>query len=53
MNYTYNVNVINRETEEIVKRMEVIGLNKAKKVKRGIEVNLNHDNYFVHITKQD
>ena len=53
MNYTYSIDIINRETLEIEKHMEAIGLNKAEKAKRGVEVNLNHVDYFVRITKQD
>ena len=53
MNYTYTVNIINRNTGEAVKQIETCGINKASKVKRGVEINLDHELYFVNITRND
>lgn len=53
MNYTYDVKVIDKSTGDCVNRLEAIGLHKARKLKSGIEINLNKNNYFVTITKQD
>ena len=47
MNYTYEVKVIERSTQEVVKCLDVIGQAKAGKVADGLGINLNHNEYFV------
>lgn len=53
MNYTYSVDVIDKNSGESVKHLDVIGMQKAHKTAKGIKINLNHDMYFVRVTKQD
>ena len=53
VNYTYSVDVVDRKTRKVVKSSEVVGMAQAARLKKGIEVNLNKERYFVSITKQD
>ena len=52
MNYTYTIKVINRESGKSVKELEVIGFNKAHKVKSGMEINMG-DKYYATLIKND
>lgn len=46
----YYVEIVERDTEEVVKRMGPMGQRKADKVKGGAEINLNHAEFFVRVT---
>lgn len=53
MNYTYTIKVIEKSTGDVCKELEAISLGRAIKIRKGIEVNLNHTEYFVSVTKND
>ncbi len=53
MNFTYSVEVVDRQTKEVVHSLEAIGANRAQKLSDGLKINLNADKYFVLIVKQD
>lgn len=53
MNYTYTVKIIDRSNGESIKNIEAIGHSKARKIAGGVEINLNHEKYFVTVTKND
>ena len=52
MNYTYNVDVIYRVSGISVKNIVVTGMNKAEKVSKGLQINLNSAMYFVRIERK-
>ena len=53
MNHTYIVKVIHRESNEVVKSLDVIGQVRAGKVANGLGINLNHDMYYVTMTVKE
>ena len=52
MNSTYLVKVIKRSSGEVVKQLSVIGVGKTAKVLGGISINLNKNEYFVTMDKE-
>lgn len=47
------VEVVDMDTDEVVKRMGPMGEHGASKVSRGVQINLNHDRYFVRTVKEE
>lgn len=45
----YKVEIVRIEDGEVTLSMDVVGLRKAERTKRGAEINLNHENFFVRI----
>ena len=45
----YFVEIVERETEEVVKRMGPMPMRRAERVRRGADINLDHDNFFTRI----
>jgi len=46
---TYKVQVIDAETDEVVKEIETANLRTAERVENGLNINLNHMQYFTRI----
>ncbi len=46
------VEIVKLENEEVVERMGPMSEPKAKKVKRGALINLNREDYYVHIVEE-
>lgn len=46
------VNIVERETEEIDDSFEAPTLRLAEKLRRGISINLNHEEFRVNIIEQ-
>ncbi len=44
------VEIVEIKTKKVEKRMGPYSINKAEKVQRGAEINLNWDSYFTRIT---
>jgi hypothetical protein len=44
------VEIVKRQGAEVIKRMGPMPERRAERVKRGAEINLNHDDYYVRIT---
>jgi len=47
------VEIVNYETDEVVKRMGPMDERKADKVDSGANINLNHNEYFTRIIEAD
>jgi len=45
----YSVNIIETETGEVVETIEVGSYRKAERVERGVNINLDHDNFHTEI----
>ena len=48
-----SVEVVDVENKDVVKRMGPMSLWEAEKVRRGVEINLNHIDYLVRIVDGD
>ena len=46
---TYKVQVVDAETDEVVKEIEAANLRTAERVENGLNINLNHMRYFTRI----
>ena len=45
----YKVQVIDADTDEVVKEIEAANLRTAERVENGLNINLNHMRYFTRI----
>jgi hypothetical protein len=48
-NDTWFVEIVDSETDKVVKRMGPMSERKAEKVERGAEINLDHEHFFVRV----
>ncbi len=49
----YFVEIVNYDTEEVVKRIECGSERRADKVDDGVNINLNHEDYFTRIVEEE
>lgn len=47
------VEIVEKETNQVVKRMGPMNERKAEKVELGASINLNHQDYFTRIVKEE
>ena len=45
----YYIEVVEYESGEVVSRMEASSEREAEKIDRGVNINLNHENYYTRI----
>jgi hypothetical protein len=50
---THCVEVVEAATDKVVRRLGPMSERKAEKVERGLEINLNHDRFFVRVVPRD
>lgn len=48
----YYVEIVESETDEVVKRMGPMSEWRAEKVERGVNINLNHEMFHTRLTKE-
>lgn len=48
----YYVEIVNDQTQEVVKAMGPMSEHSADKVADGASINLNHDDYFVRVVQR-
>jgi hypothetical protein len=48
----YHVEIVSYATGEVVKRLKASSERQAEKVDRGININLNHDEYYTRVVRQ-
>ena len=48
---TYKVEVVDAETNEVVKTLETANLRTAERVEDGMNINMNHMRYFTRIVE--
>ena len=49
----YYIEVVEFESGEVVSRMEASSERTAEKIDRGVNINLNHENYYTRITEEE
>lgn len=49
----YYVEVVETETDEVVERMGPTAERTAEKIERGVNINLNHEDYHTRIVEED
>ena len=49
----YYVQIIGYDESEVIKEMGPMGENKAEKVDMGLNINLDHANYFTVVIQKD
>jgi len=47
------VEIVNTETDEVVKRMGPMSNRRAEKVEGGASINLNHEEYYTRLVDKD
>jgi hypothetical protein len=49
----YSVQVIDFSTKDVVKKFKDLNLRSAEKVETGVQINMNHEQYFTSIIDQE
>lgn len=49
----YYVEVVETETDEVVERMGPTAEGRAERIERGVNINLNHEDYHTRIVEEE
>lgn len=49
----YLIEIVETETDEVVETMEATSERTAEKIERGVNINLNHEDYHTRIVEGD